>query len=226
MKGRKQREFEGAIFDLDGVVVDTVPLHFKAWKRMFSEYGKRFTFQDYKEKVDGIPRIDGGRAILKDLSDEELVKATDRKQGYFLKYLKKGKIKVFRMAIRLIKELRGKGIKVAVISSSKNSPYILKKTGIIKLLDTEVNGNDITKGKPHPQIFLIAAKRMGIRPQNCVVFEDAVLGVEAAKRAGMLCVGVDRHNDPQRLKAADMVINNFRGMNYDKIKALFLKGEV
>jgi len=225
MKRHKQRRFEGAIFDLDGVVVDTVPLHFKAWKRMFSEYGKKFTFQDYKEKVDGIPRINGGRAILKDLSDEELIEATNRKQRYFLEYLKKEKIRVFKMAIRLIKELRSKGVKVAVISSSKNAPYILKKTGIFKLLDAEVNGNDITRGKPHPQIFLIAAMRMGVKPWNCVVFEDAVLGVEAAKRAGMLCVGIDRHHDPQRLKASDMVINNFRGMNYDKIKALFLKGE-
>lgn len=125
----KKREFKGVIFDLDGVVVNTVPIHFKAWKRMFAEYGKKFTMQDYKEKVDGITRIDGSRAVLTELSIKELIKATDKKQKYFLAYLRKEKIPVFRPAIKLIKELKIKGIKVAVISSSKNSPYILKKAG-------------------------------------------------------------------------------------------------
>ncbi len=215
------REIKGAIFDMDGVIVDTVPIHFKAWKKMFTEYGKKFTFQDYKEKVDGIPRTDGGRAILTDLSIKELIKATDKKQKYFLEYLKKEKIPVFRTTIKLIKELKSKGIKIVVISSSKNSPYILKRTGIIKLLDTEVNGNDITKGKPHPQIFLMAAQKMGLKPENCVVFEDAILGVKAAKRAKMLCIGIDRHNDPQRLKEADLVVTDLKEINYNKLKSIF-----
>lgn len=223
MKQPGNRELKGAIFDLDGVVVDTVPIHFKAWRRMFEEYGKRFTFEDYKKKVDGIPRIDGGKAILTELSTEELIKATNKKQKYFLEYLKKEKIRVFKTAIKLMKELKSKGIKTAVISSSKNSPYILKKTGILKLLDAEVNGNDITKGKPHPQIFLMAAKRMEIKPENCIVFEDAALGVKAAKRAKMFCIGIDRHKDPERLKGADLVVSNLKGMNYDKLISIFEK---
>jgi len=188
---------------------------------MFKEYGKKFTFKDYKEKVDGIPRIDGARAILTDLSSKELTEATDKKQRYFLESLKKEKIPVFRAAINLIKELRSKGIKTAVVSSSKNSPYILKKTRINKLFDAEVSGSDITKGKPHPQIFLMAAGKMRVKPKNCVVFEDAILGVGAAKRAKMLCVGIDRHNDPKRLKEADLVVSNLRGINYGKLIALF-----
>ena len=216
-----ENKFKAAIFDLDGVVVDTVPLHFKAWKHMFEEYGKKFTFQDYKEKVDGIPRIDGGRAILPDLTDDELNVATGKKQGYFLEHLKKDKIKVFESTLRLIEELRGKGIKIAVISSSKNSPYILEKIGAMKLLDAVVSGDEITKGKPDPQIFLMAAERIKIKPENCVVFEDAVLGVEAAKRAEMLCVGIDRYDDPKRLKDADLVTSDLEDINYDKLQALF-----
>lgn len=188
---------------------------------MFKEYGKKFTFKDYKEKVDGIPRIDGARAILTGLSSKELTEATDKKQRYFLESLKKEKIPVFRAAIKLIKELRSKGIKTAVVSSSKNSPYILKKTRIDKLFDAEVSGSDITKGKPHPQIFLLAAGKMRVKPKNCVVFEDAILGVRAAKRAKMLCVGIDRYNDPKRLKEANLVVSNLRGINYDKLIALF-----
>ena len=86
---------KAAIFDLDGVIVNTVPLHFKAWKMMFSEYGKEFNFDDYKQKVDGIPRMDGARAILTDLSDEELKKAADKKQVYFLEYLNSEDIPVY-----------------------------------------------------------------------------------------------------------------------------------
>ena len=221
MQQDKNKEFKAAIFDLDGVVVNTVPIHFKAWKQMFEEYGKKFTFQDYKEKVDGIPRIDGGRAILTDLSDKELIEATEKKQGYFLEYLKKEKIEVFKPTLRLIEELRAKGIKMAVISSSKNLPYILQKIGIIKLFDAEVNGNNITKGKPHPQIFLMAAEKMGVKPENCVVFEDAILGVRAAKRAKMLCIGVDSYNDPQRLKEADLVVSDLKEIKHGRLLSIF-----
>jgi beta-phosphoglucomutase len=220
MHKNKERKFKGAIFDLDGVVVDTVPIHFKAWKKMFAGYGKKFTFQDYKEKVDGIPRIDGGRAILTDLSEKELIKATDKKQKYFREYLQKEKIPVFKTTIKLIKELKGKGIKIAVISSSKNLSYISKSTGINKLLDVEVSGNDITKGKPDPQIFLIATEKLRLKPKNCVVFEDATLGVKAAKRAKIFCVGIDRHDDPQRLKEADIVVDDLKEINYDKLVSL------
>ncbi len=217
----KNKELKGAIFDMDGVIVDTVPIHFKAWERMFTEYDKKFTLRDYKEKVDGISRIDGGRAILTDLSTEELLKATDKKQKYFLEYLKKEKIPVFKTTIELIKELRSKGIKIAVISSSKNSSYILKRIDVMKLLDAEVNGSDITKGKPHPQIFLMAAERAGLKPKNCVVFEDAILGVRAAKRAKMLCIGIDRYKDPQRLEEADLVVSDLKEVNYDKLISIF-----
>ncbi len=221
MQKSAERKFKGAIFDLDGVVVDTVPIHFKAWKKMFAEYGKKFTFKDYKEKVDGIPRIDGGKAILTDLSDKELVKATDKKQTYFLECLKEEKIPVFKTTIKLMKELKGKDIKIAVISSSKNLPYISERTGINKLLDVEISGNDITKGKPDPQIFLMAAGQIGLKPGNCVVFEDATLGVKAAKRARMICVGIDRHNDPQRLKNTDITVKDLQEINYNKLASLF-----
>ena len=102
-------EFKGAIFDLDGVVVDTVALHFKAWKKMFGEYGKEFTFDDYKKKVDGIPRVDGAKAVLTDLPQDELQKAAARKQDYFLEFLKVDGIKVYTTTVDLIKELKTKG---------------------------------------------------------------------------------------------------------------------
>ncbi|MCD6133389.1 MAG: beta-phosphoglucomutase family hydrolase [Deltaproteobacteria bacterium] len=211
---------EAVIFDLDGVVVDTVPLHFKAWKKMFSEYGKDFSFQDYKEKVDGIPRIDGARAILSHLSQEELKKAASKKQDYFLEFLEKEGVKVYESTLNLIKNLRKEGIKVAVISSSKNCLYILKKANIDNLFDVIITGNDIKRGKPHPDAFLLAIDRLNSTPERCVVFEDAVLGVEAAKTAGTKCIGIDRYNNPERLKEADLVISDVSQISIEQLKQL------
>lgn len=215
--------FKAAIFDLDGVVVDTVPLHFSAWKRMFSEYGVNFTFEDYKKKVDGIPRVDGARAILKGLSEEGIKKASNRKQKYFLQNIQKIQIPVHKTTLKLIKELRSKGIRIAIISSSKNCSLILNKTGLYPLIDVKVDGNDIIKGKPDPQIFLLACEKLGMEPGECIVFEDALLGVTAAKRARMKCVGIDRHNDPDRLRNADIIVKDLGEINYERLLQLFTK---
>lgn len=214
---------KAGIFDLDGVIVNTVPLHFKSWQRMFKEYGRDFTFEDYKQKVDGIPRIDGARAILNDLDEAELKRASDKKQGYFLGYLESEDIPVYDGTVNLIKELRKNEVKTAVISSSKNCLPILKRVNLVDLFEVIITGNDITKGKPDPQVFLMAAERVSISPAECVVFEDAVLGVEAAKRAGMKCVGIDRYGKPKRLNKADLVVSDLKEVDLTKIGALFLK---
>ena len=120
MEEKNKFNFKAAIFDLDGVIVDTVPIHYRAWKKMFSEYGKDFTFEDYKQKVDGIPRLDGARAILTDFSDEDIKKACDTKQGYFLEFIEKDEIPTHKSTMKLIEELKSHSIKVANISSSKN----------------------------------------------------------------------------------------------------------
>jgi len=224
--------FKGAIFDLDGVIVNTVPIHFKAWRKLFTKYGEKFTFQDYKTKVDGIPGLNGARAILapfrgpvrvprNKLPEKEVVKAANKKRKYFLEFLKKEKIPVFKSTVKLIKELRRKKIKIAAISSSKVAKHILKKTKLFNLFDTVVTGDEITKGKPDPQIFLLAAKRLKLKPKDCVVFEDALLGVEAAKKAKMFCLGIDHYNDPLRLKKAILIVKDLKEINYNKLKQLY-----
>jgi beta-phosphoglucomutase len=215
--------FKGAIFDLDGVIVNTVPLHFKAWKKMFAEYGREFTMKDYEDKVDGIPRADGARAILSDLSDEELEKASARKQGYFLELLGREEVNVYETTVKLIKELRRHGIKIAVISSSKNCPDILEKTGLYSLIDVEINGKQIVRGKPDPWIFLAAAEKLNLTPRECVVFEDAVLGVEAGKRGGIFTIGIDRRGAPERLKEADLVVTDLSEVDFKKLNTFIDK---
>ncbi len=217
--------FKGAIFDLDGVIVDTVPLHFKAWQKMFSEYGKEFTFEDYKKKVDGIPRINGAKAILGKLPQEELERAASKKQEYFLEFLEKEGVKVYQSTLNLIKELKEKGIKIAVVSSSKNCRYILKKANIEDLFDVIITGLDIKKGKPDPEIFILACKNLGLKPSECIVFEDALLGVEAAKNAKMWCVGIDRYNNPERLKKADLIVSDLKEVNFEILNDHFSKSK-
>ncbi len=213
--------FKGAIFDLDGVIVNTVPLHFKAWKTMFSEYGINFTFDDYKAKVDGIPRYDGARAILTDLSEAEVKQAAAKKQVYFVELIEAEDVPLYASSIVLIKELKSHDRKIAVASSSRNCKRILEQTKIIHLADAIVSGSDLTRGKPDPQIFQMAADRLACPHQECLVFEDAVLGVEAAINAKMPCIGIDRYGNPERLAKANLVVDDLSRVDYNKIEELF-----
>ena len=217
--------FQGAVFDVDGVIVNTVPLHFKAWKRMFSEYGKNFTFEDYKQKVDGIPRADGARAILTDLSPEELKKAASKKQKYYLELVEKDEVEVYSSTVDLINELKKNKIKIAAASSSRNCKYILEKAKLIHLFDAIVKGGDFKRGKPDPEIFLLAASKIGCSESEAVVFEDAKLGVEAAKNGNMLCVGIAREGDRDILKKADIIVSDLKEINYKKLENLFRNEE-
>jgi len=212
---------KGVIFDLDGVIAHSVPLHFKAWKKMFSEYGKDFDFDVYKQKVDGIPRIDGAKAILGELSEQELDEASSRKQEYFLQLLEEEGVEVYQSTIDLIKTLKSQGIRPAAISSSKNCLYILKSAKVDDLFEVIITGNDISKGKPEPDVFLLAAERLNLPVSECLVVEDAVLGVEAAKRANMKCIGIDRYQNPQRLAEADRVVSDLSEISCQEIKDLF-----
>jgi beta-phosphoglucomutase len=213
-------KWSAAIFDMDGVVVDTVPIHFQAWKRMAEDYGRSFTFEDYKAKVDGIPRIDGTRAILQGMDEATVLKAGERKQAYFLELLGQGEIPTYDTTLKLIAELQERGIRVAVISASKNAPAILERIGLLEKLDAVVSGLEITHGKPDPQVFLVAAQKLGADPAACVVFEDAVLGVEAAGRAKMACVGIDRYASPDRLAKADLVIADAGEITPERLEEL------
>ena len=212
-----------AIFDLDGVIVDTVMLHFKAWRKMFSEYGQNFTFSDYKTKVDGILRVDGAKNILGALPFDKIERAAARKQVYFLESLENKGVKTYKGTIDLIDELKTNNIKIGVISSSKNCRHILQKAKVIELFDVMVTGDDVKKGKPHPEVFITAAKKLGVSPERCIVFKDAALGIEGAKKAKMICVGIDRHSDSKRLRKADLVVSDLSEISLSTIEDLFQK---
>ena len=184
---------------------------------MFKEYGKEFSMKDYGDKVDGIPRMNGARAILAGMSEGELDKASAKKQRYFLDSLEVEGVNVYKTSSGLIRELKQNDIKIAVISSSKNCSDILEKAGLYPLIDAEIGGKETVKGKPDPWIFLEAAKKLNLKPEECIVFEDALLGVEAGKRSGIFTIGVDRRDAPERLKKADRVIKDLGEVDYKKL---------
>jgi beta-phosphoglucomutase len=216
--------FKGTIFDVDGVLIDTAYVHFLSWKEAFKRYNIDFTFNDFKSKIDGLPREKGIIKILPDITRQELHEVAEQKQEYFMEFLKKNKIKKIKGAKKFLISLKRENIKIAVASSSKNAKNNLIKAGLYHLFDADANGSEIKRGKPHPDIFLKAAKLLKLHPSDCVVFEDAQAGVDAAKKAGMKCVGITRNKD--KLNGADILIEDFSGITVQKIKSIFEKEKI
>ncbi|MCK4608360.1 MAG: beta-phosphoglucomutase family hydrolase, partial [Gammaproteobacteria bacterium] len=182
---------KGAIFDFDGVVVDTTPLHYAAWEKLLITAHKiPFDSTIYEEIVNGRKSSEVITELLPHLAPSQQQQALKLKQDYYHELIEQGKLKLFQSSIKLIKELAAKNIKIAVASSSRSVEYILKRSNIISLFNAIVSGQETKHGKPHPESFLNAASKLALNVNECVVFEDAKAGVEAAKNGGFLCVGV------------------------------------
>ncbi len=198
---------KACIFDLDGVIVDTAKYHFLAWKRLANELGVNLTEHD-NEKLKGVSRMQSLQIILDmaktQLSDHKKNALADRKNEWFVEFIEAMKPdEVFPGVVKLISDMRKKGLKVALASSSKNAPRVIELLGIGKLFDVIVDGSMILDTKPDPEIFLLSAQKLNVKPADCVVFEDAEAGVEAAIRAGMKCVGI---GSPKNLGNANKVL--------------------
>jgi beta-phosphoglucomutase len=196
-----------AIFDLDGVIIDTAHYHYIAWKRLASEFNINLTIE-HNELLKGVSRIRSLEIILEignvQLSEEEKERYANKKNAWFVDYIESIRSEeIFPGVPELIQALRSKGIRIALASSSKNAPRVIELLKIGNLFDALVDGTMITHSKPHPEIFLLAASRLGVPPSECLVFEDAEAGVEAALAAGMQCVGV---GSPAQLGKANQVI--------------------
>jgi beta-phosphoglucomutase len=212
--------FKAAIFDVDGVIIDSAYIHFLAWREAFREQKRPFTFSEFKKTIDGMPRWKGAAYIFPDLSEKQINLICLRKQHFFDIYIKKTRVKVFKSSIALIKRLKKKGVRLAMASSSRNARPLLQKINAFKLFDVDAEGAFVKKGKPHPDIFLKAARKLKTAPKECVVFEDAQNGIDAAKKAGMKCVAVSR--DPKhKLKHADLTVTDLSKASKAKLNRLF-----
>ena len=201
------REMRAAIFDLDGVIVDTAKYHYLAWKRLANENGFDFTEAD-NERLKGVSRTRSLEILLEigglTLAESAKEALAAQKNDWYMDYIRHmDASEILPGAAQYLQRLRKRGVKTAIGSASKNAPLILERLEIAPLFDAVMDGTKIQQAKPDPEVFLRAAGELGIPPQSCVVFEDAEAGIEAARRAGMGAVGIGR---PAALKDADMVI--------------------
>jgi len=213
--------FKACLFDLDGVIVDTAVYHYKAWKQLANQLGFDFT-EDQNEHLKGINRIKSLELILGwgglQKSDAEIQVLTTRKNEWYVEMINAMKPdEILAGSRELLEDLRTAGIKIALGSASKNSSIILKKTGLADLFDAIVDGNIVSESKPHPAVFLKGAELLHVNPEECIVFEDAVSGVQAGKAGGMKVVGI---GTKEVLKDADLVVSGLHEITIEKLKKL------
>ncbi len=211
----------GFIFDLDGVIVDTAKYHFLAWKKLANELGFEFT-EEQNELFKGVSR----KRCLEILLDIGGITATQAqfdawmvdKNVDYLEYIENmDASEILPDVPRVLDYLKEKNIPIALGSASKNARPILEKVGLLSYFDSIVDGNSVTKAKPDPEVFLIAAANLGQKPTDCIVFEDAVAGVQAANAAGMVSIGI---GDKQILSEAGYNFRDFTEMDENFIKGL------
>ncbi|MFI5137308.1 MAG: beta-phosphoglucomutase [Sphingobacteriales bacterium] len=212
---------KACIFDLDGVIVDTAVYHYKAWKRLANELGFDISEED-NEKLKGVSRVRSLELILQwggvtktPAEQEEL--ATKKNRWYVEMISHMTPDEILPGAKEFLETCRAAGLKTALGSASKNSMTILEKINMVDLFDAVIDGNKVSKPKPDPEVFLKGAEALHVAPAECVVFEDAIAGVEAAISGGMKAVGI---GSPAVLKKADLVVSGLNEMSLEKLSTL------
>lgn len=211
----------GVIFDFDGVLVSTNALHYRAWKQVADEEGIPFGPQD-ERRLRGLGRMESLEVFLqgagRTLGHDEKLSLADRKNAAYLGLVETlTPADVLPGVLPLLTELGRLGVKRAVASSSRNTRAVMVRVGLTRRFDAVVDGNDVRRTKPHPDLFLLAAERMSLLPKQCVVIEDAPVGIEAARRAGMGVLGIGTH---QSLGAIEHLAPDLTGVTVDDLLAI------
>lgn len=225
---QEQREhvgLDGVIFDLDGVLVTTDHFHFKAWRRLAEELGMEHT-EENNHQLRGISRAESLKIIYRNNNrelppQEEFEAQMTRKNGYYKDYIAQmTPDDILPGSLELLNALREAGIKIATASSSKNAGLVLDRTKLIDYMDAVADGNAITRSKPDPQVFQLAAVRLQCMPWNCIGVEDATAGVESIQRAGMIAVGIGEQG-----KKAELVIDSVQELSLAKLREFYTSTE-
>ena len=212
------------IFDLDGVIVDTAKYHFLAWRKLANSMGFDFTHEQ-NEQLKGVSRVKSLEKILawgnKSVSEDEFNKLMVQKNEDYLTYIEKMDAQEILPDVgKTLDFLKEKEQHIALGSASKNARMILEKVNLLEKFDVLVDGNDVANAKPNPEVFLNAAKQLQANPKDCIVFEDAVAGIQAANNAGMVSIGI---GDKNTLHEADYVFKNFTEITTDFLSQLIDK---
>ncbi|WP_299117713.1 beta-phosphoglucomutase [uncultured Winogradskyella sp.] len=212
---------KGFIFDLDGVIVDTAKYHFLAWRKLANGLGIDFTHEE-NEQLKGVSRVRSLEKILewggKTLSQEEFTSIMAKKNEEYLNYISKmDASEILPDVSKVLEFLEEKHQAVALGSASKNARPILEKVSLLEKFNAIVDGNDVAKAKPDPEVFLLGAKLLNMQPQDCIVFEDSVAGVKAANTANMISIGI---GEKDVLHEADYVFKDFTEMPQEFVEAI------
>jgi beta-phosphoglucomutase family hydrolase len=213
---------EAVLWDLDGVIADTADYHYRAWRDVFGRRGVEFTRKDFMryfgQRHDTIIRF----ALGDNIPPEEFDVVTREKQEKY-RQIVSDHIRPLPGAVELIKSLNDHHIKTAIASSAppENIDIILRGLGIADCFQAIAWGTEVPEGKPSPQIFLRAAQKLGVEARNCVVIEDAIAGVAAAKKAGMKCIAVTNSHPRNDLKKADLIVSTLKAIDIGNLKGLF-----
>lgn len=204
------RWIKAVIFDLDGTIVDNIPFHAQAFLEFARKHNTHLSLGEYYSTIQGRINKEIIPALFKENLTEEQIKAyADEKEAIYRRLYKN--IMPVPGLFGLFKEIKEKGLKLALATSapSKNVDYVLSKLNIRGVFDVQVNGDQASRGKPDPEIYLKTAEILGVKPKECLVFEDSVPGIKAAKAAGMTVIALTTSHPPEKLKEADGVIDDF-----------------
>ncbi|MBD1394413.1 beta-phosphoglucomutase [Mucilaginibacter glaciei] len=216
------KNIQACIFDLDGVIVDTAVYHYKAWKRLANGMGFDFTEQQ-NEQLKGVSRmasldlILGWGNITNKTDDEKEQLATQKNEWYTDMINTMTPAEILPGAREFVLSCRDAGLKTAIGSASKNTPTILTRLELLPLFDAVIDGNSVSKPKPDPEVFTKGAEALQVAAANCVVFEDAIAGIEAAIAGGMKAVGI---GSPDTLKQANLVVSGLDKMTLEMLEEL------
>jgi beta-phosphoglucomutase len=211
----------GFIFDLDGVIVDTAKYHYLAWRNLANSLGFDFT-EEQNEQLKGVSRVKSLEILLDigkvQLSQEKKEALLLEKNDEYLEYVyKMNSNEILPGVDRFLSFLETNKIKFVLGSASKNAQLILEKVGLLERFTAIVDGNNVSKAKPNPEVFLIGAKKLNMSPTNCVVVEDAIAGVQAANAANMISIGI---GNAKVLSEANYVFDSMEAITSDFLKNL------
>jgi beta-phosphoglucomutase len=213
---------KGIVFDFDGVLVDSHPVHLRAWRKFLESMGRTISDEQLQFVLDGRTRDDILRHYLGDLCEDKLVEYGHRKEQIFRS--EAAEVRTLEGLLSFLEDLESAQLRLSVASSGSRSrvDLLLRQLNLKKRFRVVVTGDEVAQGKPHPALFLRAAQSMGLEPFELVVFEDAVSGVKAARSAGMTCIGIAQNDRVANLLAAGAyhVVPDFRSLSYSKIRDL------
>jgi beta-phosphoglucomutase family hydrolase len=210
------------IFDMDGVLADTGPIHFESWVKLGKEIGVGFTKEFFKQTFGQQSPTITRRLVGVGVDQKLIEKWANLKEQYYREMVQ-NKLKPLPGAIELIKSLKSKGFKLAVGSSGppENVDLLLISLKIKDYFDAVITADDVEKGKPEPDVFLMVSNVLNIKPKDCIVIEDAPVGIEAAKRAGMKSIALTTTHDKEELQAAQIIMKDLSNISIADIVQLF-----